>query len=102
MKTKTVFRTWRRKGGETIALFPEIPYDIHGHHCESYMHTGQHGGAYPGAITGTRPATPDEIAPLRRELESLGYEIEPRAKVTRAMDETRRAAAREARKPVTP
>lgn len=94
MKTKTVFRTFR-KGGEVIALFPELPSDVHGNYCESYMHTGQHGGAYPGANTGTRPATPEEIAPLQRELESLGYEIDTRRKVTRAMDEIRRAAARQ-------
>lgn len=88
--TIAVFRTFQ-KGGDVIALFPEIPGNCSGTTCESYMHVGQHGGAYPGCITGTRPATPEEIEPLKWELESLGYSLTIRKKVTRAMDEKRRA-----------
>lgn len=92
MKTKTIFRTFR-KTGEVIALFPEIPADVRGTYCGSYMHVGQHGGAYPGAITGTRPATAAEIAPLAAELARIGYDIETRRKITPAMEETRRRNA---------
>ena len=88
--TVAVFRTFGN-GGEVIALFPEIPGDVHGHYCESYQHTGQHGAAYPGAIPGTRPATPEEIEPLKRELESIGYTLTIRRHVTRAMDAKRSA-----------
>lgn len=86
-----VFRTFR-KGGEVIALFPEIPSDAYGHYCESYSRVGQHGGAYPGAINGTRPATPEEIEPLKRELEGIGYVVTVRRKITPLMHEKRRAA----------
>jgi hypothetical protein len=91
--TKVIFRAFKRDG-EVIALFPEIPADCIGFHCESYMHTGQHGGAYPGVITGTRLATPDEKAPLMRELESIGYRLEERKRISYAMDRARMDAAR--------
>jgi hypothetical protein len=94
MKTKTIFRTFHGTG-DTIALFPEIPADVYGHHCQSYQRIGQHGAASPDLTHCTRPATPDEIAELRTELERMGYEVEPRLKVTRRMGETRRAAARQ-------
>jgi hypothetical protein len=91
--TKVIFRTWRTTG-EVIALFPEIPHDRHGHHCESYMHVGQHSGASPDLSDYTRPSTPDEIAPLRRELERIGYVLDVRRKVTAAMHRSRHEAAK--------
>ena len=91
MKTKVIFRTWKRTG-EVIALFPEIPHDRAGDFCLSYMHTGQHGAASPCLDWITRPATPDESAPLRRELEGIGYNLVPVLRVTFAMHKARRAA----------
>lgn len=92
-KTKTVFRTWRDTN-EVIALFPEIPHDRHGDLCESYMHVGQHSGAYPGPIEGTRPSAPDETVALHRELESIGYRLEVRKRITPTMHTHRLKAAR--------
>ena len=59
----------------------------------SYQHIGQHGGASPDLSFCTRPSTLDEIAPLKAELERIGYAVEERIKVTRQMDEVRRASA---------
>jgi hypothetical protein len=91
MKTKTLFRTFHT--GDTIALFPEIPADVRGHHCASYQAIGQHGAASPDLSHCTRPATPDEIAPLRAELERIGYTVAPVRRVSYAMHRARRAAA---------
>jgi hypothetical protein len=91
MKTKTLFRTFHT--GDVIALFPEIPADRHGHHCASYQAIGQHGAASPDLSHCTRPATPDEIAPLAAELERIGYTIAPVCRVSSAMHQARRAAA---------
>ena len=73
-----------------IALFPEIPSDRWGHHCLSYCHIGQHGGADPDLSLYTRPSTPDEAKALSRELEAIGYDLKPVKRVSRKMDETRR------------
>lgn len=42
-----------------------------------YSHIGQHSGATLDYVHSmTRPATPDEFARLKRELESIGYELQ--------------------------
>lgn len=92
--TVVIFRTYKVGQRETIALFPEIPYDVRGNHCQSYLHIGQHGAACPNLSGITRPATAEEIAPLAAELRRVGYgNLVPRLKVTRKMDATRRANA---------
>jgi hypothetical protein len=63
MVTKVVFRKWR-KGGNIIALFPQIPTDPTGKYCGSYQHLGQHSSADPGIVNDTNLATPKEYAPL--------------------------------------
>lgn len=70
-----VFRVWNRtQGGGVIALFPAI--DEGRGLCSSYEHVGQHGGAdYWGVVSASRPATADDYAELKRELESLGYDL---------------------------
>ena len=93
--TKVVFRKWHGEGGGILALFPEIPADIHGHHCQSYQHVGQHGGAdYSLCIGKTAPAAPGEYADLKEELESIGYRLEVVARITPAMVEARRQEAK--------
>jgi excisionase family DNA binding protein len=93
--TKVVFRKWHGEGGGILALFPEIPADIHGHHCQSYQHVGQHGGAdYSLCIGKTTAATPGEYADLKEELESIGYRLEVVNRITPAMIEARRQAAK--------
>lgn len=71
--TKVVFRKYR--SGEILALFPYE--DWASTTCSSYMHVGQHGGAnYVHCIYTTKPATPDEYADLKSELESIGYNLQ--------------------------
>ncbi len=79
-----IFRTFKKRRlyngnyPEVIALFPYIASDRRGalYGCESYMHVGQHGSAdYDNVIRGTRPATPEEYAPLQRELVGIGYQL---------------------------
>ncbi len=82
--TKVVFRVWKGTSGagfkgQVIALFPE---EDEGHgFCNSYEHVGQHGSAdYRLVISRTKPATPAEYEALRQELESIGYDLEIRAR----------------------
>jgi hypothetical protein len=81
-----------------LALFPEIPADIHGHHCQSYQHVGQHGGAdFSLCIGKTNPASPGEYADLKEELESIGYRLEVVHRITPAMAEARLEAIKKER-----
>jgi hypothetical protein len=78
-QTRVVFRVWPdHNGGDVIALFPDVPYDNHTPgRVESYQHIGQHGAAdYNHVIAATRPATPDEYAPLLAELQQIGYNVQ--------------------------
>lgn len=78
-KDLVVFRVFKDQGN-VLALFPEdIQYPDGA--CNSYQHIGQHGGAdYSHCIQITRPATPKEYAPLKRELEGIGYSLLVRRK----------------------
>jgi len=81
--TPVIFRTFI-SGGDVIALFPFEPSDRHGHHCMSYQHVGQHGGASLDLCSvSTRPSSPDEAAPLRAELERIGYKLKTLKRVPR-------------------
>lgn len=74
-KTVVVFRIFR-DGGDVIALFPNEPYNHRGG-VMSYQHVGQHSEAdYFWCVRASRPATPEEYAPLKRELESRGYVLD--------------------------
>ena len=91
--TAVIFRTFH--SGDVIALFPLIASDVYGHHCESYQHIGQHGGASPELMRhGTRASTADEIAPLREELTRIGYTLREIKRFPRNAFETRMATIR--------
>lgn len=91
MKTTVIFRTFT-SGSDVIAIFPLEPWDTHGHHCASYQHIGQHGAASPSLTSvHTRPATPAEIAPLKTELERIGYDLHVVSRMPRNAAEVRRA-----------
>jgi len=90
MKTKTIFRKFKDTG-EIIALFPEIPHDVNGFTCSSYMHVGQHGASSLGLHDVSKPATPEEYAPLQRELESIGYDLQIIKRIPRNAYQTRKA-----------
>lgn len=72
-KTRVVFRKW--KDGQVIALFPDDETNrlSHGECCGSYMHIGQHSEASTALIKALRPASPDEYASLKAELEGEPY-----------------------------
>lgn len=77
--TKVSFRKWKK---DIIALFPYILTDIKGYLCSSYMHIGQHSSAdYNGIVNQSKPAKEDEYKDLKKELESLGYNLEVIKKV---------------------
>jgi hypothetical protein len=93
--TKVVFRKWPEKDGGILALFPEIPADIHGNNCQTYEHIAKHGGAdFALCVRKTRPAAPGEYADLKEELEKIGYRVDVVDKITPAMVEARRRADR--------
>jgi hypothetical protein len=97
-RTVVMFRKWpEREGGDVIALFPYVPADDYGLYCQSFMHLGQHARANLGrVIEVTRPATPDEYAALRRELESppYGYRLAVRLRTPHDASEVRRQEVR--------
>ena len=72
---RVIFRVWRQKPQNVIALFPDEDFDGRGH-CSSYEHIGQHGAAdFFGVLRPSRLPTPEEYAPLQRELEQIGYRL---------------------------
>ena len=84
-----IFRRWKYYDGDVIALFPELPADVHGMQCMSFEHVGQHGSAdYHEVMHNTEPATPEEYGGLRAELEDRGYVLVVRS---RQMGRTARA-----------
>lgn len=72
--TAVIFRVFKDEHHQVIALFPYDQWKTG--QCASYMHVGQHSGAsYGGMMETTRPATPEEYADLKDELESIGYKL---------------------------
>ena len=79
--TEMLFR--RFGDGQVIALMPYVIEDNR-FCCQSYMHVGQHGPArYEHMMQCTRPAKEDEYADLKLELESIGYNVLPIARIDR-------------------
>jgi hypothetical protein len=79
MKTKVIFRRFK-DDGSIIALFPDEIADMN-NNCMSYQHIGQHGAAdYNYCIKKTIAATPLEYEPLKRELKTIGYELDIKLK----------------------
>lgn len=72
--TPVVFRKWKDIG-TVIALFPTLnSYASDPSLCDSFEHVGQHGAAhYDGCLRKTTPATPEEYAALKAELEAYPY-----------------------------
>ena len=95
-----VFRRWRDTG-DIIALFPELPADLAGFYCDSYMHVGQHGGAdYHGVVQHTKPCSPDDAADIAAELRTIGYRLRPVKRASRVHHEARRQLVTDLRKSV--
>lgn len=66
-----IFRRDRRKHGEVTAVFPTLPHDYNGFYWTCYAHLGQHSSCSSEWYYSTRPATPEEYAPLLRELRGI-------------------------------
>lgn len=78
MKTDVIFRRFKQ-GRDVIALFPAIAGDSSPDTCQSYQHVGQHGAASVRLMRDTVPAyltEPDTYA-LKKELEGIGYDLNP-------------------------
>lgn len=77
---KVVFRKF--KEGDVIALFCDSAKDCNAGNVMSYQHVGQHGEASRHLGRNLKLATPDEYAPLLRELRAV-YAPEPIEPVSR-------------------
>jgi hypothetical protein len=93
MKTKVIFKMEKwGKDAQPVAFFPEIPGTHNPYFCSCYAHFGQHGSASTNHASSLKPATPEQYAPLLKELESIGYEnLKPVRKFLRSHLETRKA-----------
>jgi hypothetical protein len=86
-----IFRRWNSNHG-IIALFPGLPGTNDPGSCLSYEHLGQHAAASVALTSAhTTPASESESAPLRRELEQIGYRLRVVKRATRRHEATRRA-----------
>jgi len=59
---------------DLFAYFPEEGHDAI--HKTGYSHVGQHSAVHPEYAAESRPATPEEYAGLKAELEGQGYNLE--------------------------
>ncbi len=63
-----------KKEGDIVAVFPGMAGDSSISTCGCYQHIGQHGAcSVAWVLEDTRPATPEEYAPLLNELKRIGY-----------------------------
>ena len=69
--TPVIFRKSER---EIVAVFPYDPGDISAVTMGCYAHFGQHAACAVEWYRTTKPATPEEYADLKRELEAAPYE----------------------------
>ena len=75
MKTRCIFRVFKDTG-DLVALFPNEIADNSGN-CMSYMKIGQHGAAdYNGVMKITKRCRASEYQDLKKELESIGYNLD--------------------------
>lgn len=80
-KTVVIFRKFNT--GDIVAIFPEVKWNDDKTLCSSYMHIGQHGSASYDIVNITKLAKPNEYEELKRELESLGYNLDIKKKIVR-------------------
>jgi hypothetical protein len=88
--------------GTIDAFFPTLAGTNEPWTCTVYSRVGQHCSGSKDYYRDTRAATPAEYAPLKRELESLGYKLEVKSRWTSWHDDKRAAllaVSRETPKP---
>lgn len=81
---------FRMEGDSPVAFFPELPATYHDDSMVCYAHLGQHGAASPVYVSRLKKATPEQYAPLKAELESIGYKLDVRARSCPAYANSRR------------
>lgn len=69
---------FRMEKGDCVAFFPTLPGTNNPWDRTCYAHIGQHSTAGRGYYSTTKKATPEQFAPLKKELESLGYVLDVR------------------------
>jgi hypothetical protein len=84
--TKVIFRMIK---GEVLAIFPQCVGTMNVYTCMCYAHIGQHSAMDISYARNGRLARPDEYAKLQSELESLGYNLDIRKRITRLDQELR-------------
>lgn len=89
-----LFRADSEPGDNITAVFPTLPGSPGLMSC--YAHIGQHSSCSRDWLRTTRPAKPEEYASLKRELESAPYRYQLKvcSRISRAMDDERRAEER--------
>ena len=76
-KIPVMFRVSKNDSSDVFALFPTIPGTQDLYTCTCYQHVGQHSSAdIRGCVKSSRPATPEEMASLLRELKRVYQECE--------------------------
>jgi hypothetical protein len=93
---KVVFRKLLGVGDQPVmAVFPEEPALDVDYLCANFMHAGQPGACNPkNIVNNSRPATPEEYAALKRQLEDEGYILDVRQRITKHDADERRARLR--------
>jgi hypothetical protein len=88
-KTQVLFK-WDSETEEAVAFFPTIPSSVtHPELFTCYQHTGQHGSACKEYYESLPNATKDQITPLKRELEGIGYELDIKVRYGTSFDRQR-------------
>lgn len=78
-KKKTIVCFRKFPEGDIIALFPKESYltpDTGEELISSYQTIGQHSEASPALLEELLPASKEEAKELKRELQSLGYNLQ--------------------------
>ena len=74
IKVDVQFRKFKGDyNGQVTAVFPYVTETVTDVAC--YAHMGQHSSCAWDYTTMSTPATKAEYAPLKKELESIGYEV---------------------------
>jgi hypothetical protein len=73
-KEKTNVKFFKFPKGDVIAIFPDDACDNNGN-LSSYQRIGQHGPCSPELMNELKRATKKEYESLKRELESIGYNL---------------------------
>lgn len=71
--TPVIFKI-EKDGSAPYAVFPTLPGDMNPATMTCYARLGQHGTAHSAYVRKCRLATPEEYAPLLKELKSVGYD----------------------------